>query len=155
MHERLNAYKPAASVRWHLFLAALMWTAVGALLSVFGTRWLYSGIPRRPAVWVAAAVALGIVKARFALDRAARRIVERIRVRGDGRCIGGFLSLPTWGFVALMVVAGRLLRGGWLPRPVVGFIYVAVGVALLVASRRAWEAWYCVRATPASSVTPK
>jgi hypothetical protein len=139
---RLDLIKPAAPARVHLLLAAAMWTVVGGLLAFFGVRWvLTADLGLALPLLVVAAVGGGL-KARFMLDRAARRTIERIRSRGDGRCIGGFLSLRTWGFVLLMAVAGRLLRGSPLPRVAVGFVYAAVGLALLLASRLPWQAWY-------------
>jgi hypothetical protein len=45
----------------------------------------------------AVALAVGVVKSRAVLDRAARGVIEQIRARGDGRCVGGFLSLRTRG----------------------------------------------------------
>lgn len=142
MVDPLNTLKPAAPARLHLLLAAMTWTVVGTFLSFFGTRWMLVGSPWTEAVLMVVAAAVGILKARFVLDRAANRIVKRIRERGDGRCIGGFLSLRTWGLVIVMAVAGRWLRGGLLPHAVVGFIYLAVGVALLFASRRLWSGWF-------------
>jgi uncharacterized membrane protein len=139
---RLEAYKPAASARTHLLLAAAMWTVVGALLLLFGVKWTLRGQIALAWLLLAVAVAAGALKARFLLRRAAGRTIERIRTRGDGRCVGGFLSIRSWAFVALMAGAGRLLRGALLPRAVVGLIYVAVGTALLLASRRLWQAWY-------------
>lgn len=139
----LDLHKPAASARLHLLLAATMWTVVGALLLVFGARWLLT----TPARWawglLAIAMVIGLLKARFVLDRAAQRTIERIRTRGDGTCIGGFLSLRTWAIVALMAGAGRFLRSGLLPLSVGGFIYAAVGTALLLATRLLWRAWIC------------
>ena len=67
-------------------------------------------------------------------------MIERIRIRGDGRCLGGFLSLRTWGFVALMMVVGRVLRGT-LAHEIVGPLYIAVGSALIISSRLTWRAW--------------
>jgi hypothetical protein len=90
---------------------------------------------------VAAALA-GALKARFVLKRAAERIVRRIQARGDGRCLGGFVSVRSWLLVAGMMGAGYLLRHGLLPHNVVGLIYVAVGTALLLASAVIWRAWY-------------
>jgi hypothetical protein len=92
----------------------------------------------------AAAVAVGAVKSRLVLDRAARSVVDRIRARGDGRCLGGFLSLRTWGLVILMMVAGRLLRGT-LAHGIVGPLYIAVGTALCLSSRISWHAWKASR----------
>lgn len=135
-----ESYKPAARVPTHLMLAWLMWSAVGAALAGFGIRWIWeaeAGI----APWIAAvAVAVGAVKSRLVLDRAALRIIDRIRARGDGRCLGGFLSLKTWGLVIVMMAGGRLLRST-VARGIVGPLYLAVGTALLISSRLAWRAW--------------
>ena len=137
----LELHKPAVSARSHLLLAATMWTVVGSLLLAFGARWLLSAHVRYAWELLAVAAVVGLLKARFVLGRAARRTIERIRSRGDGRCIGGFFSLRTWAIVALMAGAGRVLRGGLIPLPVVGFVYAAVGTALLLAARQLWRAW--------------
>lgn len=136
----LEAFKPAAPARVHLLLAAMLWSVVGALLAFFGGRWLLTSSAPYGGLLLLPAVVIGLLKARFVLDRTAGRIVNRIQARGDGRCLGGFLSLPTWGFVVLMSASGYVLRHSPVPRLTVGFIYVAVGVALLVASRRIWRA---------------
>ena len=137
----MDSHKPAAAVHVHLMLVGLMWTVVGVALVGLGGRWLWqSPIPAAP--WLAAlALAIGAFKARFVLDRAARTIADRIRERGDGRCIGGFLSLRSWALVAVMVAGGRLLRGSHVGRGLLGVLYVAVGTALLLSSRVAWRAW--------------
>jgi len=132
-------------------LVGLMWTVVGVTLVGLGGRWLWqSPIPAAP--WLAAlALAIGAFKARFVLDRAARRIVDRIRERGDGRCLGGFLSLRSWALVAAMAGGGRLLRGSHLARGLLGVLYIAVGTALLLSSRVAWGAWRHSRRASISS----
>ena len=146
MYDRLEAYKPAAKARTHLLLAALLWSAVGTGLLIVGYRWVVGGSLPYSGPLLGAAVVAGLLKAHFALRRAAARTTARIESRGDGRCIGGFLSLPTWGFVLLMMLLGYWLRHGLLPRAIVGLIYVAVGVALASASRQLWRAWYRHRA---------
>jgi hypothetical protein len=141
MFEWMRAYKPAAPARVHLLLAAVLWSVVGGVMLAFGVKWLAAW--RSGYVWavLAAALIVGLVKARFVLRPSADRIVTRIRERGDGRCLGGFLSPKTWLFVLLMIAAGRVLRSGLLPSAAAGFIYAAVGAALLWASRRLWRAW--------------
>ncbi|MFC2144276.1 hypothetical protein ACFLQM_01160 [Acidobacteriota bacterium] len=135
-----ESYKPAAVVRTQLMLAWMMWVAVGSALVAFGARWLWSAAPIF-APWIAVgAVLAGVIKSRLVLDRAARGVVARIRSRGDGRCLGGFLSLRTWGMVVLMMAAGRLLRGT-LAHGIVGPLYIAVGTALCLSSRLSWQAW--------------
>jgi len=141
MNDWLATYKPAAPARVHLLLAAILWTVVGTALAYFGTRWAMAW--ESSFVWLCLGLAagIGVVKGRLVLHKTADRIIRRIRTRGDGRCLGGFLSPKTWAVVGGMMVAGRLLRGGLLPRVPVGFIYVAVGVALLLGSRPLWQAW--------------
>ncbi len=136
----LHRLKPAAPARVHLLLAALLWTTVGAGLLIVGARWaLAAGLWYMPLLLLVAAAA-GAAKAEFVLARTARRAIDRIRTRGDGRCIGGFLSWRTWAFVVLMMGLGYSLRHGLLRHEVVGVIYVWVGTALLLASRRFWGA---------------
>ncbi len=135
-----DRYKPAAPVFTQLLLAWLMWATVGSALLGFGTWWLWESAPDA-APWVAAAsLVVGAAKSRLLLDAVARRVVERIRARGDGRCVGGFLSLRTWGLVVLMMAAGRFLRGT-LAHVIVGPTYIAVGTALCLSSRISWRAW--------------
>lgn len=145
MRRWLQAYKPAASSKTHLLLAAVMWSIVGSLLLTFGAVWTVTAVL---GVWLLpVAISIGIVKARFVLNRTAARMINRIRTRGDGRCLGGFISVWSWLLVIAMMTAGRLLRHSPLPRMVVGLIYVTVGVALLFASRHIWKAWRTHTAT--------
>jgi len=137
----VDSHKPAAAVHVHLMMAWLMWVVVGASLLGFGVRWVW----REPLVvtlWlVGAAATVGILKSRLVLDRAARRITDRIRQRGDGRCLGGFLSLRSWALVAAMAAGGRLLRSGPVAVTIIGLLYIAVGTALLLSARIPWRAW--------------
>jgi len=138
----LERWKPRAAGRTQLLLAGALWTTVGTLLLGFGARWTFEEFgPRTGALAAALGVAVGLLKGRFVLDRAAGRITDRIAARGDGRCIGGFLSARSWLLVALMSGAGRLLRGGLLPPAVVGTLYVAIGAGLVFSSRIAWLRW--------------
>lgn len=139
-HDWLHLYKPAASARTHLLAAACMWSAVGLGLASFGIRWSVQSHSRLVALFMAVAVAVGILKANLVLDRTAERAVTRIRSRGNGHCLGGFFSGESWLFVLSMMVAGRILRAT-LPTPLVGLIYLGVGTALSLVSRRFWAAW--------------
>jgi hypothetical protein len=137
-----ESLKPRASSRFQLFLAGAMWSAVGAGLLAFGTIWIRGGSsPPRALFLLLGGVGLGVLKSRLLLDRTARKITVRIAERGEGRCAGSFLSFRSWALVAVMVLAGRFLRGGALPVTAVGILYVAVGTGLLFSSRIAWQAW--------------
>lgn len=125
----------------------MLWTVVGTGLALSGARWAPRG--GGAALLAGIALVLGALKAHLALRHAAARIVDRIRARGDGRCVGGFLSPYTWLFVLLMVLSGRLLRAA-LPLTWVGLIYLAVGAAMLMGSLRLWAAWYRCSLEPGS-----
>lgn len=142
----LERWKPRAAGRTQLLLAGTLWTIVGALLLGFGARWTLEAFGHRTGgLAVALGVVAGLLKGRFVLDRAADRITNRIALRGDGRCAGGFLSWRSWLFVALMSGTGRLLRSGLLSHAVVGPLYTAIGIGLLFSSRIAWKRWLSTR----------
>jgi hypothetical protein len=84
---------------------------------------------------------LGSVKSFFILDRVARKNLIRIKEFEDKACIGSVYSWKTWVLVAAMIGLGRFLRTTVLPGEVVGFIYTAVGWALMLSSRVMWIAW--------------
>ena len=139
---RVERLKPASSVRTRLGLAAATWSAVGAGLFAAGLIW--SNEARGPLTSVLLVLALGVgwLKARFVLEPRAAANARRIAAAGDGRCLGGFFSWGSWAFVAGMIVLGAALRRSTLPRTWLGALYVAVGAALLVASRAAWMEWW-------------
>ncbi len=144
----LHAYKPAASRRSHLLAASLMWSIVGTVLFLVGVAWI---LPTKgwPAVlMIVAAATGGFLKCRFILSRTARRAIDRINQRGDGRCLGGFVSWRSWGLVAVMAIGGRMLRLSPLPRAYLGMLYAAIGAALLVGAVIFWRAWSGAKARP-------
>ena len=134
-------WKPAAPARTHVLAAAAVWTGVGMGLGMAGLVWTAEADAPWPWLLVPLAVAVGLAKGRLALDRAARRAAGRIRARGDGRCLGGFLSWRMWLFVLGMMLLGGALRRSSVPRPVLGFVYTAVGASLLWGSRIYWRVW--------------
>jgi uncharacterized membrane protein len=115
-----------------------MWSLAGCGLLTAGCIWIFES--RSPAAIpvLLLALAAGALKARYVLDRTARRTTARIESRGDGRCLGGFLSWKSWLLVAAMILLGRLLRASPLPLLARGGIYAAIGSALLIASRTLW-----------------
>lgn len=142
---RLRRWKPAARARTQVFLAAALWTGVGMGLTGAGVVWSLFAPALWPAAILAVAVPLGLFKGRFALETTARRIARRIAARGDGTCLGGFLSWKTWLFVLAMMGLGAMLRRSDLPRAALGLLYCSVGVALLWGSRVFWAQWRAAR----------
>ncbi len=137
----LQRFKPAAQARTQVLLAALLWTCVGVGLFSAGTLWMNRSHPPWLVGLLALAAGLGLAKGHLLLSRTARKAAARIAQRGDGTCLGGFLSWQSWLFVVSMMGAGAVLRRSALPRTALGVVYVAVGIALVWGSRVFWAEW--------------
>lgn len=141
-------WKPAARARTHLLAAALLWTVVGLGLTAAGLAWSFGSALPWSLLLAVAGVAAGAVKGRLVISKMADWNTARIIARGDGRCLGGFLAPKTWLLVAAMMASGIILRRSGVPRPILGFLYTAVGSALLIGGRQLWKAR---RETPETS----
>lgn len=130
-------FKPGASVKMHLFIAASLWSIIGFFLVLQGVAMhgaTFTGL-------LILAVFAGTAKSYFLLDRSARKNIGRILDFKDGACIGGVYSLKMWGMILLMVLLGRFLRASSLPGKFVGVLYIAIGWGLLLSSRLIWKQW--------------
>lgn len=137
----LEAHKPAASVRVHVLLASLMWTIVGLFLFVRGASNMMSLTGAVNPWWLVVAAFIGVLKGWLIFDKTAVRVISRIDRREENKCLGGFLSLKSWGMILLMVFLGMSLRVTPLPGVLVWGIYVAVGAGLFFSSRLFWREW--------------
>jgi hypothetical protein len=132
-------------------LAASLWTAVGIMLSVLGIDWMIVGFHWWALLLAVPMIALGFIKGRFILDGMAKRNVIRIHERGPAAPWWGFYPLRTWVLVAVMMGTGIILRvvipdlffhfhAPDIYFAYIGLVYLAVGVALIHASRTWWRA---------------
>jgi len=138
LKKNLLRFKPGVTVRTHLFLAALIWSVVGFFLLTNG----FVLLSLKGHLWYGVlGMLLGTAKTFFVLDRVALKNVKRIKEFEDKVCIGSVYSWKTWILVAAMIALGRFLRTTVLPPEIVGFIYTAVGWALMLASRLVWLEW--------------
>jgi hypothetical protein len=131
-------WKPAAGVRTHLLAAALLWTCVGTGLLAVGALWCFGS--RGTIFLLPGGLLIGAVKGHYIIRKMAMRNVGRIAARGEGKCLGGFISPNTWLLVLAMMSGGIILRHSSVPQAVLGVIYTAVGTALLTGSLRLWKA---------------
>lgn len=126
--------------RVQLVLAGGLWLAAAVVLGLRGAGWLL------PVTWALpllfAGAALGLLKARFLLDRVARGVARRIHDRGPQAPVAGFLSVRSWVTVVVMMAGGHALRLTEVPRPVLGVLYVGIATALAFASRAYWRVLY-------------
>jgi hypothetical protein len=137
MKDLLVKYKPGASVRTHLLLAAFIWTAAGMSLLLRGA---ISPATGEGFLLLLAGMGAGTLKSLLVLDGAARKNIKRILACSERHCIGGVYSFRMWGLVLLMIVGGRLLRT-IASDSFTGFLYLTVGWALILSSRLFWQKW--------------
>jgi len=144
----MQRWKPGATVKTHLLVAALLWSFIGAYLLVRGAL-LYGqgealGLGETGLIWFwgppLLALALGVLKARLLAGSAASNI-RRILAMKNNLCLGAVYSLKMWALVALMLLAGRVLRNAGLADQWVALAYLAVGFALLLSSGLFWRQW--------------
>jgi hypothetical protein len=132
-----------------MFAAAIVWMVGMGFLLGFGVSFIVKLVRvAHPAIWsialiVVAALVLGGIKARYVLTRYADKAIARIERRGH-TCIFGFFSWASWGFVALMMGGGIVLRV-FTPLPNLDWglvflatLYIGVGTGLLIADRIFW-----------------
>jgi hypothetical protein len=137
----MERFKPAASIRSRLLVAASIWTLVGVGLFAAGFRWTVADQGLRGWAGLAVALALGWLKGRYVLSGRAAANARRIVAAGEGRCLGGVFDWQAWLFIVAMIGLGYLLRHSEVPRPWIGVIYAAVGSALVLASAGTWRRW--------------
>lgn len=142
-------FAPRAGVRIQLFGAALLWLVGTSMLLVRGIAYMlahdeFVRFGHGTVLIAAAAVLIGVAKARLILIRYATRAVQRIRARGRA-CFFGLFAPSSWLFVLTMMGGGLLLRRTPLVdslagRTFLGVLYIAVGTALAIADTVFWRA---------------
>jgi len=144
-----DKFTPRASVRVQMFSAAIMWMVGLGFLLGFGISFIVKLVGMaHPAIWtlaviVIAAIVIGSLKARYILIRYADKAIARIQTRGHA-CYFGFFGWASWGFIAVMMGTGVVLRQLTpLPKSPGGLIflailYIAVGTGLAIADRIFW-----------------
>jgi hypothetical protein len=125
------------SQKTHLKLAFLLWAVVGVGLLIAGVRFLIGADASAMATGIGCLIALGLgfAKGYFVLPKIARKNSARIQQLPVESPIWATFSPKSWMLVLLMILIGRTLRALGAPLLLVGVIYLAVGLALLLGSR--------------------
>lgn len=141
----------------HLWIAASIWTLVGAGLltmgSVFWFHFPYLGDldPRHLSIG-AIALAVGLMKGKLVLDKTAGRVIDRVdslKEPNPLKSIFQMFGAKTIGLIAAMMGIGIVLRAAGVSFEVRGLIYLAVGAGLLWSCRRYWVSAFAPIAQPA------
>ena len=124
-----------------LIIVGVMWFVVGAVLSIVGVNWMLQlGFGPKLIMFLAPSVLIGTLKGRFVLQKVALKYYKRsdqIKFGDNDILIGWMKILGIKGFIliGLMMVLGGILRRSPIDRPILGIVYLAVGIALLYASK--------------------
>ncbi len=131
----------------HLKVAFFIWGLVGTGLLIAGGAFLFgdrslSVLNGETAVsWtseiigLSIALVIGFIKGRFVLTKVARKYIARILSLPESSPFYMTFSIKSWVMVVGMILLGRIIRAMGAPALVVGSIYVAVGIALIIGCR--------------------
>ena len=128
-----------------LILVGLIWLAVGIYLGITGTNWMLGlGLGKKLIIFLAISTIIGLLKGKFALKKVASRYYKRadtIQFNKSDILTGWVRILGPKGFIliGLMMAMGIFLRHSNIDRPILGIVYLAVGIALVYASKIFFE----------------
>lgn len=136
------------SRRQHLWIAATIWTLVGAGLFTMGlVFWFhlpYLGFLDTQHLGVGAlALGVGLLKGKIVLDRTANRVIDRVATLQEPnpfKSIFQMFGAKTIGLILAMMGIGVGLRIAGVSFEIRGLIYIAVGAALMWSCRCYWLA---------------
>jgi len=131
----------------HLKMAAGLWGMVGLGLLTAGLIFLFghqtmgtlsgdgSAIGMTEGICFVVALIVGFAKGKWVLPKVAKKNIARIEALPEQSPAYLTFSAKSWMLVLGMIVIGRTIRFLGAPHFIVGAIYVAVGIALLLGSR--------------------
>lgn len=134
--------------RQHLWIAAAIWTLVGAGLFTMGlVFWFHLPVlvflDQRHLTIGAIALSVGLIKGKLVLDRTANRVIERVETLNEPnpfKSVFQMFGAKTIALIVAMMGIGLALRIGGVSFEIRGLIYIAVGTALIWSCRRYWVA---------------
>ena len=132
--------EPAVTRRTLVRSAALVWTVVGAFLSMRAMIW-FSDSERTVMYLVLVALVIGFLKGHFVFTIIARRNILRIHELSPHKeriCIFAFQAALSYLLILAMITLGILLRLSPIPREYLAMVYLAIGVGLVYASVQYW-----------------
>lgn len=130
----------------HLWIAAIIWTVVGAgLLTMGGVFWFHlpylGDLDTQHLSIGGAALTIGLLKGRFVLDKTAGRVIDRVETLQESnpfKSVFQMFGVKTILLILAMIGIGVALRLAGVSYEIRGLIYLAVGAGLLWSCRRYW-----------------
>ena len=121
----------------HLMIATALWAMVGLGLLMAGLFFTFGDnfVGAASLIIFVPACALGVLKGIIVLPRVAKKNRDRILALPEASPFYMTFSIKSWLLILSMILLGRVIRAIGTPSSIVGGIYVAVGMALLLGSR--------------------
>jgi len=124
-----------------LKIVGFIWMLVGLGLSLAGINWMLQlGLGANLIIFLTTSLVIGLLKGKFVLQKVAKKYYKRsddIQYNRNDIFIGWAKIMGIRGgvLVTVMMTIGMILRHSNIDRPILGIIYLAVGIALLYASK--------------------
>jgi len=137
--------KKISSKKVSLVLVGLIWLLVGVGLGIRGINWIMElGIGPKTIGFLSLSVIFGLLKGKYILKKVAMKYWKRsesIQFKEIDILSGWIKILGIRGFIfiGIMIAIGILLRNSNIDRPILGVVYLAVGFALVYASKIFFE----------------
>ena len=136
MTPKKHAFKPAVTNDLLLFIAGIVWAAVGSMLLSLAYSWLSKASHINIHPFVIAGVAGALLIHHFGFLKIAEKNLKRILEMQDKSCIFAFIPWKSYLIIAVMILMGALLRHSVIPKHYLAVLYIAIGLALVLSSIR-------------------
>ena len=124
-----------------LIIVGFIWLLVGIILGLVGINWMLQlGLVPKLFIFLILACTIGLLKGKFVLLKIASRYYKRsetLQFTKNDIITGWLKILGLRGgiLIALMILLGSFLRHSSINKPILGIIYLAVGIGLVYASK--------------------
>ena len=126
---------PAAKRGVLVFMAGLVWSAVGLALMIAAAGWLKGrGFGAIPEILIG--MGGGIIIFIFGFSKLAKKNLARIYEQAPGKekvCLFAFQNTRSYLIVAIMILMGYTLRHSGLPKIYLSPVYLTIGLGLFLA----------------------
>jgi len=133
----IRLFKPKASKRNLLFIAALVWTFAGGMLLMRGLS-IAVNIRDSSLIKILLSLVCGGLFYLFLFSRVSLNHVRRIiNLQNDTPCLFSFFNVKSYVLMAVMIASGILLRtSGIIPSEYLSLFYIIMGIPLVLSSFR-------------------
>jgi hypothetical protein len=133
----ITKLKPAVSKATLLFVAGILWLAIGIMLDVLSYSWLIKENTVDAAAIAVTGLAGALIIRRYAFIRIVEKNFERILLmEGGRRCLFSFMPWKSYLLVVSMILMGSFLRHSAIPKLYLAVAYTGIGTALILSGFR-------------------